>query len=127
MADKKPAYPHPEAKPVGGKRNFDKKPERRFGEKKPEGRRFGEKKFGDRGGRFGERKPERRFEKSESGEKRFPQHLSIVNTDIAGGSAFQQAVVSTCAGASPVIYAAMTFFGAVALAASLVSGRITKG
>ena len=72
MADKKPAYPHPEAKPVGGKRNFDKKPERRFGEKKPEGRKFGEKKFGDRGGRFGERKPERRFEKSESGEKRFP-------------------------------------------------------
>ena len=47
MADKKPAYPHPEAKPVGGKRNFDKKPERRFGEKKPEGRKFGEKKFGD--------------------------------------------------------------------------------
>ena len=42
MADKKPAYPHPEAKTVGGKRNFDKKPERRFGEKKPEGRRFGE-------------------------------------------------------------------------------------
>ena len=63
---------------------------------------------------------------SRNGEKRFPQHLSIVNTDIAGGSAFQQAVVSACAGASPAIYAAMTFFGAVALAASLVSGRITK-
>ena len=66
------------------------------------------------------------FARERYGEKRFLQHLSIVNTDIAGGSAFQQAVVSACAGASPAIYAAMTFFGAVALAASLVSGRITK-
>ena len=30
MPENKPAYPHPEAKPVGGKRYFDKKPEKKF-------------------------------------------------------------------------------------------------
>ena len=67
MPENKPAYPHPEAKPVGGKRYFDKKPEKKFGDRK-----FGEKKFGDRDKRFGDKKPERRFDRKDSGEKRFP-------------------------------------------------------
>ena len=72
MPENKPAYPHPEAKPVGGKRYFDKKPEKKFGEKKFGDRKFGEKKFGDRDKRFGDKKPERRFDRKDSGEKRFP-------------------------------------------------------
>lgn len=66
------------------------------------------------------------FARERYGARRFPHHLAIVNTDIAGGSAFQQAVTSACAGASPVIYAAMSVFGAVALATSGVFARITK-
>ena len=66
------------------------------------------------------------FARERYGAKRFPYHLAIVNTDIAGGSAFQQAVSSACAGASPAIYAAMSVFGAVALATSGVFARITK-
>ena len=66
------------------------------------------------------------FARERYGAKRFPHHLAIVNTDIAGGSAFQQAVTSACAGASPAIYAAMSVFGAVALATSGVFARITK-
>lgn len=66
------------------------------------------------------------FARERYGDKRFPHHLAIVNTDIAGGSAFQQAVTSACAGASPAIYAAMSFFGAVALLTSIVFARITK-
>lgn len=66
------------------------------------------------------------FARERYGAKRFPHHLAIVNTDIAGGSAFQQAVTSACAGASPAIYAAMSVFGAVALATSVVFARITK-
>lgn len=66
------------------------------------------------------------FARERYGAKRFPHHLAIVNTDIAGGSAFQQAVTSACAGASPAIYAAMAAFGAVALAISLVFAKITK-
>lgn len=66
------------------------------------------------------------FARERYGAERFPHHLAIVNTDIAGGSAFQQAVTSACAGASPAIYAAMAFFGAVALVTSIVFARITK-
>lgn len=66
------------------------------------------------------------FARERYGARRFPRNLAIVNTDIAGGSAFQQAVTSACAGASPVIYAAMAVFGGVALATSLVFARITK-
>ena len=77
MPENKPAYPHPEAKPAGGKRYFDKKPEKKFGEKKFGDkkfgdRKFGEKKFGDRDKRFGDKKPERHFDRKDSGEKRFP-------------------------------------------------------
>ena len=64
------------------------------------------------------------FARERYGAKRFPRNLAIVNTDIAGGSAFQQAVTSACAGASPAIYAAMSFFGAVALITSIIFGRI---
>lgn len=66
------------------------------------------------------------FARERYGDKRFPHNLAIVNTDIAGGSAFQQGVTTACAGASPAIYAAMSMFGAVALATSLVFARITK-
>ncbi len=66
------------------------------------------------------------FARERYGNERYPRHLAIVNTDIAGGSAFQQAVSSACAGASPAIYAAMAVFGAVALATSAVHARITK-
>ena len=66
------------------------------------------------------------FARERYGLRRFPKHLAIVNTDIAGGSAFQQAVTSACAGASPAIYAAMSVFGAVALATSIVFARVTK-
>ena len=66
------------------------------------------------------------FARERYGAKRFPHHLAIVNTDIAGGSAFQQAVTTACAGASPAIYAAMAVFGAVALAISGIFARITK-
>ena len=67
------------------------------------------------------------FARERYGQKRFPHHLAIVNTDIAGGSAFQQAVTSACAGASPAIYTAMAAFGAVALAISGIFARITNG
>lgn len=66
------------------------------------------------------------FARERYGEKRFPRHLAIVNTDIAGGSAFQQAVTSACAGSSPAIYIAMAIFGAVALITSRIFARITK-
>ena len=66
------------------------------------------------------------FARERYGDKRFPHNLAIVNTDIAGGSAFQQGVTTACAGASSAIYAAMSVFGAVALATSLVFARITK-
>ncbi|MDO4290660.1 MAG: MFS transporter [Eggerthellaceae bacterium] len=66
------------------------------------------------------------FARERYGQKRFPHHLAIVNTDIAGGSAFQQAVTSACAGASPAIYAAMAVFGGVALLTSIVFARFTK-
>lgn len=67
------------------------------------------------------------FARSRYGQKKYPRNLAIVNTDIAGGSAFQQAVTSACSGASPVIYAAMSFFGATSLAMSLVIAKIVKG
>lgn len=66
------------------------------------------------------------FARERYGEKRFPRHLAIVNTDIAGGSAFQQAVTSACGGSSPLIYTAMAVFGAVALVTSRIFARITK-
>lgn len=66
------------------------------------------------------------FARERYGEKRFPRHLAIVNTDIAGGSAFQQAVTSVCAGSSPLIYTAMAVFGAVALVTSRIFSRITR-
>lgn len=66
------------------------------------------------------------FARERYGAKRFPHHLAIINTDIAGGSAFQQAVTSACGGASPAIYAAMAVFCGVALLVSLVFARITK-
>lgn len=66
------------------------------------------------------------FARERYGAKRFPHHLAIVNTDIAGGSAFQQAVTTACAGASPAIYAAMAFFGGIALLTSMAFARITK-
>lgn len=66
------------------------------------------------------------FARERYGAKRFPQHLAIVNTDIAGGSAFQQAVTSACAGASPAIYTAMSVFGGIALLISVLFARITK-
>lgn len=66
------------------------------------------------------------FARERNGAKRFPRNLAIVNTDIAGGSAFQQAVSSACAGASPAIYTAMAVFGAVALLISGIFARITK-
>lgn len=66
------------------------------------------------------------FARSRYGQKKYPRNLAIVNTDIAGGSAFQQAVTSACSGSSPVIYAAMSFFGAVSLAISLAIARIVK-
>ena len=59
-------------------------------------------------------------------ERDYPRYLAVVNTDIAGGSLFQQAVVTSCAGVSLAIYLAMTFFGAVAFAASLVAARLMK-
>lgn len=60
------------------------------------------------------------------GNARYPHHLAIVNTDIAGGSAFQQAVSSACAGVSPAVYIALTVFGGVALLTSIIHSRITK-
>lgn len=66
------------------------------------------------------------FARERYGARRFPHHLAIVNTDIAGGSAFQQAVTSACAGASPAIYAVMSVFGGVAVVVSLIFARITK-
>lgn len=66
------------------------------------------------------------FARERYGNERYPRHLAIVNTDIAGGSAFQQAVSSACAGASPAVYAALSVFGAVALATSAAHSRITK-
>lgn len=67
------------------------------------------------------------FARTRYGQKRYPRNLAIVNTDIAGGSAFQQAVTSACSGASPAIYTAMSFFGAVALGINLAIARIVKG
>lgn len=66
------------------------------------------------------------FARERYGNERYPRHLAIVNTDIAGGSAFQQAVSSACAGTSPAVYAALSVFGAVALLASVVHSRVTK-
>lgn len=66
------------------------------------------------------------FARERYGQKRFPHHLAIVNTDIAGGSAFQQAVMSACGGISLFVYTAMAVFGAVAFVTSLIFARITK-
>ena len=66
------------------------------------------------------------FARERYGEKRFPRNLAIVNTDIAGGSAFKQAVVTGSGGTSLAIYTVMAVFGAVALLTSLVFARITK-
>lgn len=66
------------------------------------------------------------FARERYGNARYPHHLAIVNTDIAGGSAFQQVVSSACAGASPAIYIAMAVFGGVALVTSAIHSRITK-
>lgn len=66
------------------------------------------------------------FARERYGNARYPHHLAIVNTDIAGGSAFQQAVSSACAGASPAVYIALTVFGGVALLTSIIHSRITK-
>ena len=64
------------------------------------------------------------FARTRYGQKKYPRNLAIVNTDIAGGSAFQQAVTSACSGSSPAIYTAMSFFGAVALGISLAIAKI---
>lgn len=66
------------------------------------------------------------FARERYGQKRFPHHLAIVNTDIAGGSAFQQAVMSACSGVSLFVYTTMAVFGAVAFVTGLVFARITK-
>lgn len=66
------------------------------------------------------------FAREHYGQKRFPHHLAIVNTDIAGGSALQQVVMSACGGVSLLIYTTMAILGAVAFAASLIFARITK-
>ena len=66
------------------------------------------------------------FARERYGQKRFPHHLAIVNTDIAGGSAFQQAVMSACGGVSLFVYTTMAVFGAVAFVTSLAFARITK-
>lgn len=66
------------------------------------------------------------FARERYGQKRFPHHLAIVNTDIAGGSAFQQAVMSACGGVSLFVYTTMAVFGAVAFVTSLVFARITR-
>lgn len=66
------------------------------------------------------------FARERYGNARYPRHLAIVNTDIAGGSAFQQVVSSACAGASPAVYIALTVFGGVALLTSIIHSRITK-
>ncbi len=66
------------------------------------------------------------FARERYGNARYPHHLAIVNTDIAGGSAFQQAVSSACAGASPAVYLALTVFGGVAFLTSVIHARITK-
>ena len=60
------------------------------------------------------------------GQRRFAHHLAIVNTDIAGGSALQQVVMSACGGVSLLIYTTMAIFGTVAFLTSLVFARITK-
>lgn len=66
------------------------------------------------------------FARTRYGQKMYPRNLAIVNTDIAGGSAFQQAVTTACSGSSPAIYTAMSFFGAVALGISLAIARIVR-
>lgn len=66
------------------------------------------------------------FARERYGNARYPHHLAIVNTDIAGGSAFQQAVSSACAGASPAVYATLAVFGGVALVTSGIHARLTK-
>jgi len=66
------------------------------------------------------------FARERYGAKRFAHNLPVVNTDIAGGSVFQQVVVSASGGASPIIYTVMSVFGAVALALSGVFARITR-
>lgn len=66
------------------------------------------------------------FARERYGAKRFPRNLAIVNTDIAGGSAFQQAVTSACGGSSPVIYTAMAVFGGIALVISFIFAKITR-
>ncbi len=66
------------------------------------------------------------FARERYGAKRFPRNLAIVNTDIAGGSAFQQAVSTATAGASIAIYTAMALFGVVATVVGIIFARITK-
>ncbi len=66
------------------------------------------------------------FARERYGAERFARNLPIVNTDIAGGSAFQQVIVSASSGSSPVAYTAMAVSGAVALLISLAFGRFTK-
>lgn len=66
------------------------------------------------------------FARERYGDARYPHNLAIVNTDIAGGSAFQQGVTSACAGSSPIIYAAMSAFSALALVIAIIFGKITK-
>lgn len=65
------------------------------------------------------------FARERYGAKRFPHHLAIVNTDIAGGSAFQQVVMSACSGISLLVYATMAVAGAVAFVTSLLFARYT--
>ena len=66
------------------------------------------------------------FARERYGQKRFAHQLAIVNTDIAGGSALQQAVMSACGGVSLLIYTTMAIFSTVAFLTSLVFARITK-
>lgn len=66
------------------------------------------------------------FARERYGAKRFAHNLPIVNTDIAGGSVFQQAVVSASSGSSPLAYTAMAVSGAVALLISVAFARFTK-
>lgn len=66
------------------------------------------------------------FARERYGAKRFAHNLPVVNTDIAGGSVFQQVVVSASGGGSSIIYTVMSVFGAVALALSGVFARITR-
>ncbi len=64
------------------------------------------------------------FARERYGAARFPRNLAVVNTDIAGGSLFQQGVTSASGGISGVIYAAMTVFGGIAVALTFVITRL---